>query len=50
MQLTYLYLLNAFVDQTDLKDNSVWVMTHTAVGVEFFGPLPVKGILIKRTY
>ena len=44
MQLNYLYLLNEFVEQTVSKDNSVWVMTHTAVRGEFFGPLQVKGI------
>ena len=50
MQLTYLYLLSAYVEQTVSKDNSVWVMGRTAVGVEFYGLLPVKGIHKNRTY
>ena len=44
MQMTFLYLLNAFAEQTVSKDNSAWVMTHTGVGVEYFGPLSFKGI------
>ena len=50
MQLTYLYLVKTFVEQTVSRDNTVWMMTHTAVGVDFFGPLPEKGIHKKRTY
>ena len=50
MQLTQLYLLNVIVEQTVSKDNSKWVMTHIAVGVDFFGPLLVEGIHKNRTY